>query len=111
MPIYIGTDLLKCAALAADKDAFTFDEVIALIDAVKPADVQEVKRGYWVNSADGTKCKLDEHGEMSPRYCGYIDPMCSICGEYLTAAGEYSMPGRYCPNCGAKMDGEKENEE
>ena len=55
-------------------------------------DVQAVKRGYWIH--DG----LDiPHG---------VDWMhCSECGKrdkYCPAAMT-----NYCPNCGAKMDGEK----
>lgn len=55
------------------------------------ADVESVVRGKWVN-AIGQPIS-DNHSVF-----------CSICGEW----SEYR--GNYCPNCGAKMAGEKESE-
>ena len=49
------------------------------------------------------------------RHGRWIDPedptcyKCSICGEYATQEYGLNEPifWRYCPNCGAKMDGEQ----
>lgn len=93
---YIDTDLLKCAALAVNKDAFTFDEVIALIDAVKPADVRYVIHAHWID-AEGI-------------------PTCSHCGHAADdSILEFDFDGdvfvsrypHYCGKCGAKMDEEE----
>ena len=62
-----------------------------ITDAIKDvpsADVVEVKHGRW------------ENGDGSKATCLY-DVYCSVCGE----VSEYSTD--YCPNCGAKMDGER----
>lgn len=33
---------------------------------------------------------------------------CSECGEWLTGSDEYECSARYCPNCGAEMEGSEE---
>lgn len=50
-----------------------------------------VQHGKWINPEDSTCYK------------------CSICGEYATQEHGLNEPifWKYCPNCGAKMDGEK----
>jgi hypothetical protein len=68
------------------------NEIRARFEQLPSADVQAVKRGYWIH--DG----LDiPHG---------VDWMhCSECGKrdkYCPAAMT-----NYCPNCGAKMNGEQ----
>ena len=50
-------------------------------------EVAEVRHGEWKESGYGF-----------PSYVG----LCSVCGKNR-------MKDNYCPNCGAKMDGEKEN--
>ena len=52
--------------------------------------VQEVKRGNWIYNL--TYYESDE--------CN-----CSLCGQLMTTAKGVRM--NYCPNCGAKMDGGK----
>ena len=54
------------------------------------ADVVEVVHGEWV-------------------YKGIAD-MCSICGRWLVIE-QASADLNYCPNCGAKMDGERKDGE
>ncbi len=41
--------------------------------------------------------------------CGFVyeSCFCSACGEWLSGSDEYAVKGRYCPNCGAKMDEEE----
>ncbi len=51
------------------------------------ADVVEVRHGHW-----------DQDMECS--ICGCLAPVSHVTGE------EYAY--KYCPNCGARMDGEKE---
>lgn len=67
----------------------TFDKIKALPSA------DPVKRGKWIKNEDR---------------CGWH---CSACGEddlYAFAwncdKGENEQQDRYCPNCGARMDGE-----
>lgn len=56
------------------------------------ADVAEVKHGEWV---------YDYTSECIPGTDATLDYKCSECGD--RSAEEY----KYCPNCGAKMDGGK----
>lgn len=60
------------------------------------ADVVEVKHGRWI---------------VSKEYNDVIDMnvvkyTCSACGEYRLTATTLSQATNYCPNCGARMDGE-----
>lgn len=57
-----------------------------------PADVVEVRHGKWTIRATSYRDKFN-YG-------------CSVCHKrYLRGTGENF---KYCPNCGAKMDGESE---
>ena len=58
----------------------------------EPADVQEVKHAHWRIRSWET-----EYGDRTPNY--YICSNCDVINDLST---------RYCPNCGAIMDG-KEN--
>ena len=75
-------DFEKCNG---ENPKWTPSRVKALIARQKTADVAPVRHGRW-------RC----HGD-----CGVTE--CSVCGwsieEYV---GDYA----YCPNCGARMDGE-----
>ena len=52
-------------------------------------EYKEVKHGEWIVCGDGK----------------YVPHMCSVCGK--TAKLWYNnKPYNYCPNCGAKMDGD-----
>lgn len=63
------------------------DEVCMIAFKQPTEDVQKVKHGYWED---------DEYM--------YI---CNICGKWLDITqGTADM--NYCPNCGAKMDGDAE---
>lgn len=62
-------------------------DVGMMIEDAPAADVQEVRRGKWL-----------------PYRFGLEVAMCSICG----AAYEGGDFFRFCPRCGAKMDGEHE---
>ncbi len=55
-------------------------------------------KGEWRN-LDGEPVPLDEGG------CPTESAWCSECGTWLVASDEYSVIGRFCPNCGARMKG------
>lgn len=60
----------------------------------------EQKHGIWLSSVDDKiPARLDENGNPDES-C-----WCSACGEWLVASDEYPVRGRYCPSCGARMDG------
>lgn len=69
------------------KEGFAFSNMIC---ECKTADVQEIKHGRWVHLGSDEWC-------------------CSECGFVITTEGSWDEPtGKYCTECGAKMDGEKE---
>ena len=68
---------------------FEVMEIFDFVDhRVESADVAPVRHGEWVVCGDGDN----------------VPWMCSHCGK--TTASKYKiMYGKYCPNCGAMMDG------
>ena len=69
----------------------------ALMKALPAADVAPVVHGRWIK--DNDSFQTDDY------YCCYFDYTCSECGEIVN--DRYKLPN-YCPDCGAKMDGETE---
>ena len=63
------------------------NDACRIVDALPVTDVVEVQHGEWI--------------ELPPFKNIYV---CSLCGQW----GEHHWG--YCPNCGAKMDEECENE-
>lgn len=69
-----------------------------VIDALKnepTADVQEVRRGSWIELA-----KIKKDGEVR-----LVHYQCSLCGCFLSI-----NTANFCPACGAKMDLERKDE-
>lgn len=76
-----------------DKEDFynlAFDE----IDKASAADVVPVVHGRWI--------RFKEPDSET----GYIHMRCSVCTAYWSDPS-HADHFRYCPNCGAKMDGER----
>ena len=63
-----------------------------LIEEAPAADVVPVVHGRWINKTNHNRAVVEQR----------VD--CSACGHILwhTSAMSYN----YCPNCGARMDGE-----
>jgi hypothetical protein len=61
-------------------------DAINAVEEVNAVDAAPVVHGRWIDIPD--KPEWDQK-------------MCSICGDYRCCQGNY------CPNCGAKMDGEE----
>jgi predicted RNA-binding Zn-ribbon protein involved in translation (DUF1610 family) len=74
------------------------DMIEDCIDNAPTVDAVEVKHGRWTINTD----------DFTPAYrcsvCGYNKPM--IAGERVSQGAM-----NYCPNCGAKMDGERKDNE
>lgn len=66
-----------------------------IINEQPTADVQEVKRGYWIPERDP-----DENNRIQCFHC-------SVCDDDFHYIGAF-VATKYCPNCGAKCVGEKE---
>lgn len=65
-----------------------YDEIAKRLEECETADVQEIKHGIWIKE------------EKSVLY------VCSSCGERV-----YRDYYKFCPNCGAKMDGDTNGDE
>ena len=93
MDEYIKRETAVRAVMAAKwvdgSDGAMAMEIVASLPA---ADVAPVVHAEWIVCGDGDN----------------VPWMCSHCGK--TTAHKYKvMYGKYCPNCGAKMDGGNEN--
>ena len=76
------------------KSTFTIRDVITCIKIAPTVDAVEVVHGRWEKS-----------NIPQEKFC------CSVCGGacwYYDYEGEVAK-SRYCPNCGAKMDGGNED--
>lgn len=101
MARYIDADKLKTELKVSGIVDFYGAQIIHKIDNMKPADVQEVKHGKWIKEwRDGFVDGKRNYVLICP-YCNfsYLDNQCGfIVPEHFN----------FCPNCGAKMDGDKE---
>lgn len=105
-------DLMGCclastkAEYKAAKDEFTkarfgdyissIQSMIDVVGSVEAADVQPVKRGRWIYK--GTVNSWDEMA-------------CSCCdGAFSTQDREQILDWEFCPHCGARMDGEQNDD-
>ena len=97
MKNFCGYDLTKCVKYG-NKDAnqqhdsystMMMYEIASEIEDAPAADVAPVRHGEWIVCGDGNN----------------VPWMCSHCGKTITRKFKM-MYGKYCPNCGAKMDKE-----
>ena len=72
-------------------------EIEALSDEMQ-IELARVRHGRWLNERTGEPVPLDEDGNV------VNSAYCSECQSWLVGSDEYGCKGRYCPNCGAKMD-------
>lgn len=101
MADYISREAAKESFLNMDAGSrapcstlLTPEEFAEYLDEIPAADVTEVRHGRWEGTADGYA-----DGELV-----YDMWACSECG--FDADGAEEKPEwKYCPNCGAKMDG------
>lgn len=66
----------------------------AAISQTPAADVAPVVHGWWIHNPD--------YESWAEKY------ICSVCNRNALTDGDYRHKlSNYCPNCGAKMDGEE----
>lgn len=105
MNTYINkTDTLGVISTLYDSDIEhnkTLDKVHEAIVAMPTADVREVKHGKWIEN----KKKQTKVGDFVHRYWN-----CSECGiEICNTLPQFDLSAwHYCPNCGEKLEDEKE---
>lgn len=93
MAEYISRKVLEnvmaiMAVSGTEKDYHVWARAISLLYDVPNVDVAPVEHGRWNDNIDG------------------ITPYCSVCGR---THGCVRRTPAYCPNCGAKMDLEEQN--
>ena len=76
--------------------AEAFEDLANELEDFPATDVAPVRHGKWVHSRYEN---CSEQFEMVK---------CSCCGREAYAMAFYVRDGNYCPNCGAKMDGDTE---
>ena len=79
------------------RDGVTVGEAICKLADLEERDAVEVVHGRWETNCDQEECEKDFY--------------CSVCEELLCDFDTTALyPGEncyyYCPNCGAKMDGD-----
>lgn len=75
-------------------------QLLRIIDGQPKVDAKEVlteQHGHWVKTA----------GMSVPEYKG--KHYCSVCGRMALMRVCREVLSDYCPSCGARMDGEKNN--
>ncbi len=73
--------------------------IVSRLNDIPASDVAPVRHGKWVDDK-GNLVPWDEKNKNCPSNSAF----CSVCGDWLTASDEYPTIGKFCPNCGAKMD-------
>ena len=68
---------------------------LSVINYAPAADVAPVVHGRWIRFKEHDSC--------------YVHMRCSECSAYWSDPS-HADSFRYCPNCGAKMDGEPNND-
>lgn len=88
----------RSAAIEAAKHAWAKGlEPSQYIEALPAADVAPVVHGRWIHS------RYEDCSEQ------FELVKCSQCNHEAYAMALYVHGGNYCPNCGAKMDGERKD--
>lgn len=73
-------------------NCYNADWIFSFLESQPTADVQEVRHGRWINE--------------SRQMYGPISAQCSVC-ELFSGTWLRNAPYKYCPHCGAKMDGKE----
>lgn len=95
----------KAAAATAERLRQVCEAQAKLIDQLEKERYtgklcgNSARLGRWVDE-EGNRLPWDEQEKDCPHGSAY----CSLCGEWLTASDEYHVVGKYCPNCGARME-------
>lgn len=83
-----------------DPERIMRDSAFCALEAIQPADVRPVVRGKW---------------EIDNSYAGpgLMNLRCSVCGEFGGTWRDCTLPSmlyKFCPNCGADMRPDKNDQ-
>ena len=95
-------NLVEGAACEADA-LYKATDIYNVIKSAPTADVVEVRHGKWVETQEPLG------------WCDVDCAECSVCHESWiidedSSIDDYKCMWHYCPNCGAKMDGDTNDE-
>lgn len=76
---------------------FDLEDVPDFLEECPTIDAEPVRHGQWIPTKE--RNIWDEFTEVLK---------CSECGKFASHGRGIVVQHRYCPNCGAKMDGESE---
>lgn len=77
-------------------------DLISRQDALNAVEIVLWDGGEWYDEAIKSISSAEKHGKwLSDNLVGWL---CSNCGEHIVL--NVALHGNYCPNCGAKMDGD-----
>lgn len=99
MSRYVDADKLYDAVSDTWSGSRVIDtnDILEFIETFETADVREEKHGKWIDE--------------STRHRFYVDTYsCSLCGHTFVFDNDETpeeLEYSYCPKCGAKMDGDK----
>lgn len=99
MDEYIKREAVIEAIMSEPPDAHYPQWYVDKIKSIPAADVAEVRHGRWKKSEDN--------------YCSLNLFKCSVCHEewcFEIDDDVKDLNYNYCPNCGARMDGDKNRE-
>ena len=97
---WLKNKIRECVILNAHAEAATTEEIIRYVKAMPAVDAVSVVHGRWVDEDYPYK-----DANVNPR----VTAICSNCGNIAHHMEHgYSILSKYCPNCGAKMDGKQE---
>lgn len=82
-------ELTSGANSTDDIPLYKSDDIYKAVDSVKSVDAQPVRHGKWKKIRGAINCSVCKNSNWSMSFEGLV------------------MDFNYCPNCGAKMDGDK----
>lgn len=92
--------LTSIALEVPDSKSRTVAKCINKIELMPAANVEPVRRGWW-KKFDSSYCRMSQSGYQM---IDCVKIRCGLCGRGS------AVRTNYCPNCGAKMDLEDEND-
>ena len=89
--------VVECAEIISEELNISLYDLVYIFGKVPAADVVEVVHGEWINEDFPEKVATQNDFAI-----------CSVCKKSSHKAEHgYSILSAYCPNCGAKMGGER----
>ena len=77
--------------------------LLNVIEKMPSADVEPVRHGKWIEK----QTQEDKEGGYAfGYYCSECD---ELCVSFINDDSRTMQRTRYCPNCGARMDGERKD--